>query len=164
MTYVRHAHIPGVVQYNSEEAAINEEFASSLQGRAIAWREYVLRPIFYYVIHSLPSHRVSTKARELAAEQVRCSALMIKRGPFVQRHGGTWIICRRIFTSACVLLAAALHPNSVLPPAEWSSLVQLAIQVLRRWGRDAHDLRRMAESLDFMLQQVHRQLGRGLRQ
>jgi hypothetical protein len=99
-------------------------------------------------------------AEELAALEVRICAQLIRRCAFHRRHGGTWLICRKIFTAACIILAAARHPNRVSPPSGWSGLVSLAIQILRRWGRDAQDLRHMTNVLTNMHREICAEQGR----
>ncbi|KAH6684950.1 hypothetical protein F5X68DRAFT_21292 [Plectosphaerella plurivora] len=154
-----HYHLPAAVHF-VDNIIPDKEFAAGLQGRATLWREYALRPIFYHVLHS--QHPIPNEAHDLAALEIRLCAQLIRRCAYHRRHGGIWLICRKIFTAVCILLAAARHPHRVAPPPGWSDLTLLAIQILRRWGRDAQDLRRMADVLAHMHQKICAERGHDL--
>jgi hypothetical protein len=150
----RHRHIPALLQFEDSSAA-NEELSQGLQGRAAIWREYVLRPVFYYVLHASKDQHVPSEAYDLAAKEIRICTATIQRCSFNQRNGGIWFVCRNIFTAACLILAAALHPYRVQPPQKWQGLVELAIQTLHRWGNAAHDVQRMGDVLYHMYQKTY---------
>lgn len=149
----RHYHLPAAVQFENDKLP-EEEFASALQGRASLWREYTLRPIFYYMLHCPQDDPVFPQAHILALKELDICAKMIHRLAFQGRHGGTWLISRKIFLSACIVLAAASNPHRIHPPDEWQMLIELAIHTLERWAVDAVDVGQMAEILRHMYHQV----------
>ncbi|KAL5618326.1 hypothetical protein FOVSG1_000548 [Fusarium oxysporum f. sp. vasinfectum] len=148
-----HYHLPAAVQFENDKLP-EEEFASALQGRASLWQEYTLRPIFYYLLHCPQDDPVFPQAHILALKELDICAKMIHRLAFQGRHGGTWLISRKIFLSACIVLAAASNPHRIHPPDEWQMLIELAIHTLERWAVDAVDVGQMAEILRHMYHQV----------
>ncbi|KAF4967301.1 hypothetical protein FSARC_5131 [Fusarium sarcochroum] len=148
-----HYHLPAVVQFESDKLP-EEEFAAALQGRASLWREYTLRPIFYYVLHQQSDEPIPPQAHALALKELEVCINMVHRLAFHRRHGGIWLISRKIFLCACLILAAALNPHRVQPPEQWHIVVEIAIQTLERWALDALDVRRMADILRHMYSQT----------
>ncbi|KAM5384631.1 hypothetical protein ACJZ2D_001376 [Fusarium nematophilum] len=151
-----HGHLPALVQFDNDVFP-DDELAQGLQARASLWREYTLRPIFYYVLHAPEGQDVPSEAHDLAAKEIQICITTIQRCSFHRRNGGVWFVCRNIFTAGCLILAAALHPQRVQPPQQWQGLVELAIQALHRWGRDAYDIRKMGDTLHHMYQARCRQ-------
>ncbi|KAM0429234.1 hypothetical protein ACHAPT_006448 [Fusarium lateritium] len=149
-------HLPSVVQFE-DDVLPDEEFAAALQGRASLWREYTLRPILYYLLHHNPEEPPHPEAEALAAKEVQICANMVHRLAFHRRHGGTWLIARKTFMAACVVLASAVNSHLVSPPEEWHTIVAIAIQTLERWAKEASDLRRMADILVHMYRETCRQ-------
>ncbi|KAJ4209737.1 hypothetical protein NW767_000014 [Fusarium falciforme] len=151
-------HLPSVVQFDDDVLA-DEEFAAALQGRASLWREYTLRPILYYVLHHNPEEPIHPEAEALAAKEIQICATMVHRMAFHRRHGGTWLISRKIFMAACIIIAAAANSHRVSPPEEWHTLIGIAIQSLERWAGEASDLQRMANILVSMYRETCSQRG-----
>ncbi|RSL91448.1 hypothetical protein CDV31_015465 [Fusarium ambrosium] len=150
-----HRQIPTLVQFE-ENVFPDDELAQGLQARASLWREYTLRPILYYVLHAPEGQDVSSEALSLAAKEIQICVTTIQRCSFYGRHGGIWFVCRNIFTAACLILAAALHPHRVQPPPEWQGIVKLGIQILGRWGQEAQDVKAMRDILDHIYQEILR--------
>ncbi|KAH7274929.1 hypothetical protein B0J15DRAFT_531018 [Fusarium solani] len=151
-------HLPSVVQFD-DDVLPDEEFAAALQGRASLWREYTLRPILFYVLHHNPEEPIHPEAEALAAKEIRICATMVHRMAFHRRHGGTWLIARKSFMAACIVIAAAANSHRVSPPEEWHTLVGIAIQSLERWAGEASDLQQMADILVYMYRETCSQRG-----
>ncbi|KAF5007838.1 hypothetical protein FDECE_5864 [Fusarium decemcellulare] len=150
-------HLPAAVQFD-DDVLPDEEFAAALQGRASLWREYTLRPILYYVLHH-PDEAIMPEAQALVTREISICATVVHRLAFHRRHGGTWLISRKSFMCACIIIAAALNPHRVQPPEEWHTLINIAIQTLGRWADEASDIRRMADILTHMYHETCRQRG-----
>ncbi|KAF5719123.1 hypothetical protein FMUND_4913 [Fusarium mundagurra] len=148
-----HYHLPAAVQFEKDKLP-EEEFASALQGRAFLWEEYTLRPIFYYLLHCPQDDPVFPQVHTLALKELDICAKMIHRLSFQGRHGGTWLISRKIFLRAFIILAVASNPHRIRPPDQWQMLIELAIHTLERWAVDVVDVGQMAEILRYMYQQV----------
>ena len=106
------------------------------------------------MLHAPEGQHVPPEAYDLAAKEMRICVSTIQRCSFHRRHGGVWLVCRNIFTTACLILAAALHPQRVEPPHEWKGLVELAVQTLHGWGTEASDIQSMGDILHYMYQQT----------
>ncbi|RSL75042.1 hypothetical protein CEP51_011238 [Fusarium floridanum] len=160
---VWHHHLPPLIQFDQGQPPKNE-FSDGLQMRFLEWREMVLRPVLYLVLHhhlqsQQPQQALPADALPLAAKAVEVCAATIVHNVSEQRHGGTWFVVRRPFSCACLIIAVALHPASgLLPPPNWRSLVKVSIQALRSWGCEAPDLDRMAGVLENMYHEACRQL------
>ncbi|KAJ4271437.1 hypothetical protein NW762_000139 [Fusarium torreyae] len=148
-----HYHLPAVVQFESDKLP-DQEFAAALQGRASLWREYTLRPIFYYVLHHQSNEPIPPQAHTLAIKELEICATVVHRLAFHRRHGGIWLISRKIFLCACLILVAALNPDRVQPPEQWHIVVEIAIQALERWAPGAIDVQRMADILRHIYSQT----------
>ncbi|KAF4951911.1 hypothetical protein FGADI_7133 [Fusarium gaditjirri] len=149
----RNYHLPAAVQFEKDKLP-EEEFASALQGRAFICQEYSLRPIFYYLLHCPQDDPVFPQVHPHALKELDICAKMIHRLAFQGRHGGTWLISRKIFLSARIVLAAASNPYLIHPPDQWQMAIELAIHTLDRWAVDTVDVRQMAEILRHMYYQV----------
>ncbi|KAF4443544.1 hypothetical protein F53441_11399 [Fusarium austroafricanum] len=148
-----HYHLPVAVQFENGTIPA-EEFASALEGRATLWQEYTLRPILYYVLHHQHDDTVPLQVHALALKELEICAKMVHRLAFQGRHGGTWLISRKIFLSACLILAAVTNSHRIQPPEQWHAIIELAMQTLERWAADAADVRRMADILRHMYRQI----------
>jgi hypothetical protein len=146
----RHRHLPGIVQFAADQRPDNE-FASLLQLRFLEWREIVLRPILYIVLHHDQHQTLPPGTMQLATKALDVCASVLVSAVSRFRHGGTWLVARRPFSCACLLLAVVLRPECGLqPPQDWRALVELATKSLRFWGQEARDLRRMGDVLEAM--------------
>ncbi|KAK7427323.1 hypothetical protein QQZ08_006092 [Neonectria magnoliae] len=149
-----HHHLPAAVQFQVDQSSDNE-FSYFLYGRFSEWRELVLRPIVYHVLHS-PSDNVHSDTVHHAQKAVDLCAALILKHSSLMRHGGSWFFARKTFLAACIVLAVVLQPNRGLrPPANWRTLLQNSLQTLRFWERDAPDIRKMHIILDSMYHAVH---------
>ncbi|KAK7417621.1 hypothetical protein QQX98_004442 [Neonectria punicea] len=153
-----HHHLPAAVQFQVDQPSDNE-FSYFLYGRFSEWRELVLRPIVYHVLHS-PSDSVHSDTVHHAQKAVDLCAALILKHSSLMRHGGSWFFARKTFLAACIVLAVVLQPNRGLqPPANWKTLLQSSLQTLRFWERDAPDIRKMRIILDSMYHAVHQRTG-----
>ncbi|KAK1622115.1 hypothetical protein BDP81DRAFT_455672 [Colletotrichum phormii] len=168
-----HSHLPPLIQFTEHHYPDNE-LAFYLQGCFQGWRESTLRPLLYCALHGargrsqgrddprLPTHVQSedypTNSRviHLAQKAVDTCAAMIVKTAHHHRHGGSWFVARRAFSCAVMTLAAVVGAENcpVKPPSNWASLVRLALRVLGRWGKEAHDLERMRETLQRLFHRV----------
>ncbi|KAI8716963.1 Fungal-trans domain-containing protein [Fusarium sp. LHS14.1] len=147
-------HLPHIVQFDDDQVPDNE-FAYGLRSRFLEWNELLLRPILYYVLH-LPSDQTALpECVELAEKAVHACVQKIHEYQHTLRHGGSWFITRRIFTYACLVLAAARQPERRIKlPVRWGSAIRVAIETLRFWSQDAADVRHMASTLDLMFSRM----------
>ncbi|KAJ0305476.1 hypothetical protein COL516b_005170 [Colletotrichum fioriniae] len=166
-----HSHLPPLIQFTEHDYPDNE-LAFYLQGRFQGWRESTLRPLLYCAIHGTHSrgqhgqsqqHPTNPRVIHLAQRAVDTCAAMIVKTAHHHRHGGSWFVARRAFSCAVMVLAVVAAENRpVDPPSNWNSLVRLALRVLGRWGREAHDLERMRETLQRLFHRVQQKVGSGV--
>lgn len=124
--------------------APSNEMGFYLMSRFEEWSECVLRPLAYYALHRPAPAPVATLAQRHMALCERC----ILRCAGYDRHGGTWMVLRRAFRCALVMLAAVVAGGPVKAPEAWRELVGTAIGTLRRWEGGARDLGRMRRVLE----------------
>ncbi|KAH8714585.1 hypothetical protein BGZ61DRAFT_349210 [Ilyonectria robusta] len=151
-------HLPAGVQF-SEDQPNDNEFSHFLFGRFYEWRELVLRPIVYYVLHS-PAERVHPETVHHAQKGIDLCAALVSKYSSHLRHGGSWFFARKSFLCACLILAVILEPNRGLrPPPNWADLVKIALETLKRWAIDASDIWKMYITLDSMYRAICNQTG-----
>ncbi|KAH7153462.1 hypothetical protein EDB81DRAFT_791439 [Dactylonectria macrodidyma] len=148
-----HHHLPAAVQFAKDQPSENE-FSYFLYGRFSEWRELVLRPIVYHVLHS-PPDQVHLDTVHHAQKGIDLCADLVSKYSSHLRHGGSWFFARKSFLYTCLILAVALEPNRGLrSPPNWHGLVKVSLDTLKRWGRDAHDVWEMYLTLDSMYRAI----------
>lgn len=155
----RLSHLPSAIQFDPFEQA-DTELVYYLQGRLEEWREYIRRPLLYYYIH-LPASSPPPTDRivSLAQQEVTICAACIRRCAQHPRHGGTWLLVRRSFRCAALIMAAVLRGGEVRPPGDWKELVGVSLRTLSRWEGEALDLRRMRGVLERLFWEVSERVG-----
>jgi hypothetical protein len=141
----RQAHLPSQIQFDDFEFPRNE-FAFSLKGRFLICQEWIHRPFLYYVL-SKPQHDpYLPRALILAQKCIESCTRLIPLLLCHNRNGATWIIARRSFSSALLILATVRADLSIMP-SNWKMLVGVSIRTLRKWEGDALDLKWTREVL-----------------
>ncbi|KAI9148950.1 ABC-transporter-regulating transcription factor [Paramyrothecium foliicola] len=84
---VWHRHVPAVVQFNEHEIP-DDELTILLRGRFLEWREFVLRPVLYFVMHE-DSRYVSDEMAALAHKAIDLCRQIIMARANHYRHGGS---------------------------------------------------------------------------
>ncbi|OCT46892.1 hypothetical protein CLCR_02303 [Cladophialophora carrionii] len=174
-----HAHLPEQISFQYEQPPTNE-LSFYLRGRFQDWREFILRPLLYYVVHyktyRAPQGRQQERAESdcgipdlalsLAQVHVSVCADLIVHYSKHKRHGGIWFAARRTFLCALVVLATVAAAGDgegdvssglsvgVHPPQNWLALVTLALQTLSRWSPEAKDVERMRTILQRLFDEV----------
>lgn len=148
--------LPPVLRFD-ESGPPENEFSFYLQGRFGEWKDYVLRPLIYYAIHTTTQVRPEILA--LAQQGIDGCAAVILRNAHHQRHGGTWFVTRRMFSSALTILAVVIRAGDVVPPANWPAFVRLALTVLSRWSGECHDVEKMRQALEDLFARVCHRIG-----
>ena len=131
----------------------NDEYSFFLQSRFLDWRETALRPLLYIFLHdssSPPRHDVL----ELSREAVSIAADIVLRCDHHHRHGGTWLIARKAFLCALLILAVVVKNGEVKPPPEWHNLIRIALKTLERWSSKSSDIQLMREVLEKVFASV----------
>lgn len=123
------------------------------------WREYVMRPILYYVLHNRPGQACEPQVLGLAQQHVDLCARTVLRSVHHHHHGGTWFVARHNFSCAVLILAVVLNPAQVCPPRDWPAVVRLAIKYLGALGTVAPHLARMRDALERLFVEVCQRSG-----
>ncbi|KAL1856884.1 hypothetical protein VTK73DRAFT_8216 [Phialemonium thermophilum] len=159
------AHLPRQIQFSDNEVPPNE-LAFFLKTRYLGCLEWLYRPFLYYMTSSPPPSSSDSSGRTAApAQQMRqvvaplaercllaCRELITVVAQH-HRHGGIWVLVRRTFNAAVLLLAGAQlwaerGADGMVPlPDGWQASVQLAISTVRKWEDGAADLVRMRQIL-----------------
>ncbi|KAF2176434.1 hypothetical protein K469DRAFT_678604 [Zopfia rhizophila CBS 207.26] len=151
-----YSHLPSSIRFDPSGQP-NNELSFYLQGRFQDWREYILRPLLYYALHHPTEHKPTQQILACAQESVNVCANSIIYNNHHYRHGGTWFTCRRTFTAALIILAVVLKGERGLqPPANWHSLMKMALTTLGRWGAEAADVEHMRVTLERLFQETCR--------
>jgi len=140
----------------------NNEMAYYLEGRFEEWNEYVLRPLVYYCLHHPPTKPPTLSIASLAQRHMALCASCIVRCASHGRHGGTWMVLRRAFRCALIMLAAVVAavgadgrgPSLLRPPVNWTELTRLLLATLARWEVGVRDLQRMRSVLERVFRAV----------
>lgn len=74
----------------------------------------------------------------------------------LHRHHGTWYVARTSMTRALLLLAAA-RSKKIEMPQNWSEAVDLALQTLQYWAKEAPDLEKAASYLRILMDNLGEQ-------
>ncbi|RAO71707.1 uncharacterized protein BHQ10_007719 [Talaromyces amestolkiae] len=149
------SHIPPQIDTN-EGDNLDNELAHIVRNRAVACREYIHRPFLYYVIHQPLDDFFIAQAMPLAK---KCLDLCVQWQSMAQplhRHHGTWYVARTSMTRALLLLAAA-RSKKIEMPQNWSEAVDLALQTLQYWAKEAPDLEKAASYLRILMDNLGEQ-------
>lgn len=146
------SHLPNSLHLDPLTPADNE-LSFFLQGRFFEWRDYILRPLLFYVFHRPADQMLSPEILKCAQECVSACAEGIEHYSHHHRHGSTWHICRRTFTFALLLIGIVIKDDPRLSaPSNWQCLVTVSIATLRKWGSGEHpDLHLMWSTLESAL-------------
>ncbi|SPO07570.1 uncharacterized protein DNG_10265 [Cephalotrichum gorgonifer] len=128
------SHLPSSIQFDPYEQP-ESELVYYLQGRLEEWREYILRPLLYYYLHHPPSDTPSQQIISLARQEITTCAASIRRCAQHGRHGGTWLIARRSFRCAVLILGVVLQGGPVEAPGDWREL-EIKTPALYRIARE----------------------------
>lgn len=89
----------------------------------------------------------------IAQNCVQLCAALLPLYAHHSRHGGTWLVVRRTFSCALVILASVLRQHLALtgkrdhidldPPEHWQGLTRLALRILDSWASESLEFRRM---------------------
>jgi hypothetical protein len=98
----------------------------------------------------------------LATECLGICACLINHYFPQGRHGGTWFISRRTFTCALLILAAVFaNRQDLQPPDDWPTVLQMAIDMLKKWETAASDIARMRVVLTKLVHEARQKTGIG---
>ena len=143
--------LPGPVRFNetnSGEIPI-EELPYMLRTRMLEIRSWIFRPLLFYAIHTPPHDAHQEMLRPLVDQSMHASVRLIEANSLRHRHHGTWYILRLSTTSALSIFAAAKRG---LAPDSWQSSLELAIETLLYWEREAPgDIRKGRLALENLL-------------
>ena len=132
----------------------NNEMAYYLEGRFEEWNEYILRPLAYYCLHHPPTKPPTPSIAALAQRHMTLCASCIVRCASHNRHGGTWMVLRRAFRCALIMLAAVVADGPLRPPENCRELTRLLLATLARWSAGVRDLQRMKRVLERVFNAV----------
>lgn len=157
-----YSHLPDCIRFDPA-AEPDNELSFYLQGRFYEWRDHILRPFLYYVLHRNATQAMTPRILSCAQQCVLACANGIPYYDRHHRHGGTWFVCRAMFTFAMTILAVVIGGDQDLrPPTDWDALLDTAISMLRRWESQASDVGVMRSLLERLVTTVHVRLGTGL--
>ncbi|KAF2448339.1 hypothetical protein P171DRAFT_353501 [Karstenula rhodostoma CBS 690.94] len=154
-----HRALPGVISFDMDSNATNNELAFHLQARALEIKERIYRPFLYRMICQKDSHDISEQnALRLfvTVHAITCSKL-IQQWNVRHRHHGTWLMSRQSFACALLLLAGRRAGIEVLPDEQCSESVQASIATLKFWEDEAPDLKASRQILQDIHDQLHEQ-------
>ncbi|KAI8672282.1 Zn(2)-C6 fungal-type domain-containing protein [Fusarium sp. Ph1] len=149
-----HSHIPPQIDLKDDEMS-NNELAQFVKNREISCREWIHRPLLFYVIHQNPSDPHYDEALPLAQKCLQLSVKHLFRIFGHNRHHGTWYIARSCITRALTLLAAA-KSGRIPMPERWKDALEVARWTIHRWSTEAPDLQWAEHVLDNILRSVAR--------
>lgn len=149
-----YSHLPASIWFDIHGYPDNE-LSTFMQGRFFHWREHVLRPLLYYVLHRKNDQTLTEQILACAHEHVSLCAEIIIRSHNTHRHGGIWFICRGTFLHALLILGVVLRAEPRLPPpSNWATLVATSISTLQRWESQAADIKRVRVILEQLFTNV----------
>src|SRR5690606_9813005 len=99
--------------------------------------------LLYYYLHHPPDTPPIPQIFNLARQEVKICAGLIRRVKYHHRHGGTWLLVRRSFRCAMLILAVVIRDGEVQPPPNWLDLVRTSIMTLGRWSSGSPDIQSM---------------------
>lgn len=136
-----------------------------LHSRFLDWQETALRPLVYIFLHrpaTLPQQEQQEQQRHLLGhvnDAVKVASEAIHIGLQHHRHGGTWLVARRVFSSAMLILALVIRLGHLEVLPDWTGVVDEALTVLKKWSNEAPDLALMADVLQRVLLSTQQHLG-----
>ncbi|KAL2219285.1 hypothetical protein M432DRAFT_341572 [Thermoascus aurantiacus ATCC 26904] len=153
-----HSHLPQPIQFERCGWPDNE-LSLYLQGRFHSWHELVLRPLVYYALYA-PVAADSPQMLQviLIAQQSVCVELIVHSAR-CPRNGGTWLMLRKTFSGALLILATVVSGDRLVPPENWPSVIRLALRVLAKWAAESADVEWMRSILDCVFREVCRRKG-----
>lgn len=140
------SHIPPPINIDHWEMS-NNELAFYVRNRLLSSREWIRRPMVYYLIHQPPDDPYADRVRPLADMCLSLCVDLLLQVDYHHRHHGSWFVARTATTRSFILLAAARSGNFSMPP-RWKEAVDVARNIVRHWSSEAPDLQRAAIVLD----------------
>lgn len=138
----RYSHLPASIRFE-ESGLPDNELSFYLQGRFMEWREYVMRPILFYVLHRDTGSTCQPHILALAQKHVDLCADIISHSTYHHHHGGTWFVARHSFSCAVLILAVVQSPADLCPPRNWMDIVRYVIKYLATMGTMALNVAEM---------------------
>ncbi|KAK6953081.1 hypothetical protein Daesc_005381 [Daldinia eschscholtzii] len=132
------SHIPPQINLDNWEVS-NNELACYVRNRMLSSREWIRRPLVYYLVHQPPDDPFATRVN------------------YHHRHHGTWFAARNSATRALILLSAARSGNARMPQ-QWKEAVNIARKFLQYWSGEAPDLQRAASVLEIIAEEIGMEL------
>lgn len=142
-------HLPAALQFY-DEGIPNNEFALLLKTRWLSCWDWVHRPFLYFIIHSAEPVNIDTERQtilSLAQECLRACAELIPLIAEHHRHGGVWVLLRRTFGCAIMIIAACASTSLDLQVAQTQHLVDMALKTISRWSYGSTELKWMEKTL-----------------
>ncbi|KAI1409253.1 vegetative cell wall protein gp1 [Hypoxylon sp. FL1857] len=141
-----------ILRRNGEEGWIRDiegtmKHCEDLDEHIKACREWIRRPMVYYLIHQPSNDPYVPRARPLAEACLSLCVDLLLQVDYRHRHHGSWFVARTSTTRALILLAAARSGSFTMPP-QWKEAVTMARSILQYWSTEAPDLQRAAAVLD----------------
>lgn len=158
-----YSHLPPSISFAPSQDSENE-FAMFLQSRFLDWQEMALRPLVFIFLHRpapSPQQQPPTQLNRYIHDAVAVASEAIQISGRHHRHGGTWLVARRVFSSALLILAVILKEGQIDALPNWLVTIDEALNTLKRWGTEAPDLKLMGDVLQRMVDAVLRQLDAG---
>ncbi|EEP78966.1 predicted protein [Uncinocarpus reesii 1704] len=143
-------HIPHQLQF--DEATIpGNEFAFFLKGRYYMCHEWIQRPFLYYILHQPPNDLHRVDAVPIAQKCLQNCSTLITIFSHHHRHGAIWSVVRRSLSCALLLLAAA-RKGFEEPLVDWKAQIEITLQTMAKWEREAIDLQWAKRVLQDIMQ------------
>ncbi|KAL5387334.1 hypothetical protein DPSP01_003558 [Paraphaeosphaeria sporulosa] len=154
-----HRALPGVISFDIESTAANDELSFHLQARALEIKERIYRPFLYRMIYQKGVHDFSDQnaLQPFATSHAITCSKLIQQWNIRHRHHGTWLMSRQSFACALLLLAGRRAGIKVLPDEQCSGSVQASIATLKFWEDEAPDLKASRQILEDIYSQLHEQ-------
>ncbi|KAI2462978.1 vegetative cell wall protein gp1 [Annulohypoxylon bovei var. microspora] len=140
------SHIPPPINMDHWEMS-NNELAFYVRNRMLSSREWIRRPMVYYLVHQPPDDSYAARVRPLADMCLNLCVDLLLRVDYHHRHHGSWFVARAATARSFILLAAAKSGNFSMP-LRWKEAVNVAKNILQHWSSEAPDLQRAATVLD----------------
>ncbi|XXH01798.1 hypothetical protein Hte_008159 [Hypoxylon texense] len=140
------SHIPPPINMDHSEVS-NNELANYVRNRMLASREWIRRPMVYYLVHQPSNDPLATRVRPIAEMCLDLCVDLISQVDYQHRHHGSWFVARTATSRALILLAAA-RSGKFHMPERWKEAVNIAGAILQYWSSEAPDLHRVAIVLD----------------
>ncbi|KAI1385482.1 vegetative cell wall protein gp1 [Hypoxylon trugodes] len=150
------SHIPPPIDMDNWEVA-NNELAHYVRNRMLSSREWIRRPLVYYLIHQPPDDPYASRVRPLADTCLNLCVDLLLQVDYHHRHHGSWFVARTSTARAFILLAAARN-GRISMPLRWKEAVSVARNILQYWSSEAPDLQRAAVVLDNIAADIGLQL------